>query len=203
MRNPPWVSRFPGCPFMKAAGCARFVLAIRNVSKKLACFDATPRSLCATSVEGGKKLTMLKRPLLGALLDFGLLAAVGLVAAAMIPAAASSRPTPAPEPGSRNLIAHGWCTSNMSVTRMPGLKILWTGGLGLNCKSSEPTTSIEIYDPITSEAKPAGHLTKARYDHSALRLSDGRVLIAGGEGPVRQPTREVEIYDPSKLKSYA
>jgi hypothetical protein len=142
---------------------------------------------------------MLKRPALLALLDFSFLAAAALVAAAMIPTAALSRPTPAPEPGSRNLIAHRRCVSGMSVTTLPGLKLLWTGGL---CNSSELTASVDIYDPITREAKPAGQLTKARYDHSALRLTDGRILIVGGEGPDRQPTRDVEIYDPSKLKSY-
>jgi hypothetical protein len=142
---------------------------------------------------------MLKRPALVALLDFSLLVAAGLVAATMVPAAASPLPTPAPAPGSRNLMAHGWCTSNMSVTTLPGLKLLWTGGM--NCKSG-PTASVDIYDPITTEVKPAGQLTKARYDHSALRLSDGRILIVGGEGPDRQATRDVEIYDPSKLDSY-
>ncbi len=88
----------------------------------------------------------------------------------------------------------------MSVTTLPGLKILWAGGT--SCKFEEPTASIDIYDSITSRAKPVGHLTKARYDHSALRLTDGRVLIVGGEGPDRQPTHEIEIYDPSKLKSH-
>src|SRR5258708_7632972 len=141
---------------------------------------------------------MLKRPVLVALLDFSLLVAAGLIAAAMIPAAALALPTPAPRPGSRDPIAHSPCSS-MSVTTLPGLKILWAGG---SCKFEEPTASIEIYDSITSLAKPAGHLTKPRYDHSALRLIDGRVLIVGGEGPDRQPTHEIEIYDPSKLKSH-
>ena len=142
---------------------------------------------------------MPNRPVLVALLDFGILVAAALVTAAMIPAAALSLPTPASQPSPHDLIAQGLCGPSTSVTTLPGFKSLWIGGL---CRFEELTSSIDIHDWISGQTKPAGFLTKARYDHSALRMTDGRVLIVGGEGPDRQPTREVEIYDPSKLKSH-
>ena len=122
------------------------------------------------------------------LLGFIVLLAASVVAASILPTAAL--PTPAP--------GQGRC--NMSTTTLPDLKILRAGGI--SCNFTDPTASVDIYDPTTLQSKPAGNLTMARYDHSALRLSDGRVLIVGGEGPDKQPTLEVEIYDPSTRTSH-
>lgn len=87
----------------------------------------------------------------------------------------------------------------MSTTLLPDLKILWSGGLS---RFQVPTASVDLYDPEAIRTTPAGSLTMARYDHSALRLTDGRVFIVGGEGPDHQPTLQAEIYDPETLKSY-
>jgi Galactose oxidase, central domain len=127
------------------------------------------------------------------------LLAVGLVGVAILPTAAQPTLPPTPEPGSRDFVIHGRC--NMSVTTLPDLELLWAGGI--SCNFTDPTASVVIYDPITHQSKAAGSLMMARYDHSALRLPDGRILIVGGEGPDKQPTTRIEIYDPSTLTSHA
>jgi hypothetical protein len=77
------------------------------------------------------------------------------------------------------------------------------------------TSSAEIYDPATGTFAPTGNLTRARSAHSSTLLPDGRVLIAGGFGPL--DTRpggcplpsscgqltSAEIYDPSSGTSAA
>jgi hypothetical protein len=87
----------------------------------------------------------------------------------------------------------------MSMTMLPDLNLLWAGGI--SCNFTEPTASVDVYDTISMQSNSAGNLTMARYNHSALRMSDGRVLIVGGDGPDKQPTTQVEIYDPSNRES--
>ena len=41
-----------------------------------------------------------------------------------------------------------------------------------------------------------GHLNIGRLEHAAVRLVDGRVLIAGGTGQDKKPVLTVELYDP-------
>lgn len=53
--------------------------------------------------------------------------------------------------------------------------------------------SAEIYDPRSSRFAPTGKMSTQRYAHSATRLADGRVLIAGGS----QHASATEIYDPA------
>lgn len=67
----------------------------------------------------------------------------------------------------------------------------------------------EIYNPATGTFAPTGNLIRARHTHSATLLPDGRVLIAGGFGPLESTSggcplpsscgklTSAEIYDPS------
>ncbi|HEY8736385.1 MAG TPA: kelch repeat-containing protein [Candidatus Dormibacteraeota bacterium] len=55
----------------------------------------------------------------------------------------------------------------------------------------------EVYDPATNRWSPTGPLgTGGRQGHTATRLLDGRVLVAGGEGGLGG-NPSVEIYHPS------
>jgi len=52
--------------------------------------------------------------------------------------------------------------------------------------------SAELYDPSTGTWAPTTPMGYARYQHSAVRLLDGRVLLAGAN-----LTGEAEVYDPA------
>jgi hypothetical protein len=62
----------------------------------------------------------------------------------------------------------------------------------------ETTTDLNsagLYDHTSRTFTPTGPMTVARVGHIAVRLSDGRVLVAGGSaGP---PLRSAELYDPA------
>jgi hypothetical protein len=81
------------------------------------------------------------------------------------------------------------------------------------CKRATATTSAALYDPRTGSFSPVGGLTTPRMFHTAARLADGRVVIAGGtrEALLRPvdaarfpfpieptfPEATVELYDPA------
>jgi hypothetical protein len=60
---------------------------------------------------------------------------------------------------------------------------------GGGCCSNEP--SAEVYDPISNSWSSAGTMSQGRGDHIAVKLLDGRVLIAGGTY-----LASAEIYNP-------
>jgi hypothetical protein len=58
------------------------------------------------------------------------------------------------------------------------------------------TAAVERYDPRTRAFRPAAPMRVARVSHTATRLPDGRVLVAGGLAP-DGPTATAEVYDPA------
>ena len=91
------------------------------------------------------------------------------------------------------------------ATPLPDGKVLITGGLGGQLDTANTFLSAaEIYDPATgtftwTTGGPAVGLITARYNHAAILLYTGKVLIAGGVGP-GSPSNIVlnsaELYDP-------
>lgn len=68
-----------------------------------------------------------------------------------------------------------------TATLLPNGKVLMVGGWGASTTTGSATlASAELYDPIAKTFAGTGALATARYSHSASRLPDGRVLIAGG-----------------------
>jgi Galactose oxidase, central domain/Kelch motif len=90
-----------------------------------------------------------------------------------------------------------------SATLLPSGKVLLAGGMadrsfegGLHGITSN---SIDIYDPQTGKAIPAGNLITGRQAHEAILLPNGKVLFIGGfDG--RHYLDSVEIFDPSTNK---
>jgi hypothetical protein len=86
--------------------------------------------------------------------------------------------------------------SHAAATLADG-RVLVIGGLvpdnGGPATIDDATT--EIYDPASGTFSPGPDLTVARYNHSAVTLNDGRVLVIGGqhlrsaESTIRGPTR--------------
>jgi hypothetical protein len=106
-------------------------------------------------------------------------------------------------------------TAHLYGTATPLLdgRVLFVGGWELRDGfDSQPydfsdrlvSASAELYDPKTGTFTRTGSLAQARFTHSATRLQDGRVLIAGGvkslstaEDPDSNATAKAEIYDPA------
>jgi hypothetical protein len=87
--------------------------------------------------------------------------------------------------------------SGHSATLLDDGKVLVAGGS--RSASGEPSlTSSDLYDPATGTWSATGTMTQGRVDHTAILLSDGRVLVAGGccigEGDV---LASAEVYDPA------
>jgi N-acetylneuraminic acid mutarotase len=76
-------------------------------------------------------------------------------------------------------------------------RVLVTGG-NTNVGNTYDTKSAEVYDPSTNAWSSTGSTTNGRTDHTATRLLDGKVLVAGGEN-ANICTNDVttELYDPS------
>jgi N-acetylneuraminic acid mutarotase len=62
--------------------------------------------------------------------------------------------------------------------------------------TSEPLASAEVYDPVINRWSPAGSMSTVRFTHAATRLTDGRVLLAGGQGRA-SILASAEIFDPA------
>ncbi len=78
-------------------------------------------------------------------------------------------------------------------------KVLVAGGGPASWTGGAPTflAAAELYDPETGSFKPTGSMSTARESHTATRLKDGRVLIAGGMDTVDHAIASAEIYDPA------
>jgi hypothetical protein len=92
-------------------------------------------------------------------------------------------------------------TGSMGVARgrhaaapLPDGRVLITGGLvpaGIGPATIDDRTA-EIFDPATGTFSPTGDMSVTRFNHSAIALSDGRVLVLGGNG-----RNTAEAFDPA------
>ena len=106
-----------------------------------------------------------------------------------------------PETGSFTL------TGNMNAARyyhtaslLNNGMVLVAGGAVPNGSEVTPLSSTELYNPATGTFSPTGALNNARLDARAILLSNGTVLIAGGQGMVNSalgPLSSAELYDPA------
>jgi hypothetical protein len=97
--------------------------------------------------------------------------------------------------------------SALTATVLGDGKVLVVG-VASNLDSQAGDPGAELYDPVTGTFSRASALLTYRGGHTAIRLNDGRVLIAGGEGrPVTNDEilygkylASAEIYDPATGK---
>ena len=106
----------------------------------------------------------------------------------------------------------GWAfTGNLNTSRyghtatlLASGKVLVAGGGG--CDQSSPNiricsaitlSSAELYDPNTGTWSYTGNLNVGRTRHTATLLSNGKVLVVGGEAGADQVTNTSELYDPA------
>lgn len=79
-------------------------------------------------------------------------------------------------------------------TLLPNGKVLAVGGgwLGYNAFVSN---AVELYDPVTDSWSIVASLATERYFHTATLLSNGKLLVTGGNN-FRGPVGSAELYDP-------
>ena len=96
-------------------------------------------------------------------------------------------------------------TGNMTTARLghtatllPDGKVLIAGGQSNIDYPLAVSHSAELYDPSTGAFAATGDMKKERLGHSATLLTDGRVLIAGGNGFIEANylISSAEIYNP-------
>jgi hypothetical protein len=80
-------------------------------------------------------------------------------------------------------------------TLLPNGTVLIAGGEG-NISGETSWSTVEIYTPSTQKFTPTGSMTAARAFHTATLLTDGTVLLVGGEGNSGYLS-SAEIYTPS------
>ena len=141
---------------------------------------------------------------------------------AIASSAAIPSPTPALSPTAApplSFVATGsmhTARSGATATLLNNGKVLIAGGGDLATWSHESAyASAELYDPATGKFAKTGSMIAARANATALALSDGRVLVGGGEGcsgpdhcanlangsnPVIKDLVSAEIYDPATGK---
>jgi MYXO-CTERM domain-containing protein len=82
-----------------------------------------------------------------------------------------------------------------TATLLANGTVLVTGGNTVSGSALAPVATAEIYDPATGIWSPTGAMTQPRQYHTATRLSNGGVLVAGGNGA--SITATAEIYSPA------
>jgi hypothetical protein len=91
--------------------------------------------------------------------------------------------------------------AGMTATLLRDGRVLVAGGQQLDHPDLAPFREAEIFDPTTGRWTATGSMATGRSSQFAIRLSDGRVLVAGGyadvAGCTNNSTWRAEIWDPS------
>ncbi len=105
-----------------------------------------------------------------------------------------------------NAQQQGWsATGSLGTARLFGHttnllangKVLVVGGINIANPCCRTTVSAELYDPETGQWSTTGSLSMPRGNHVAVRLANGKILVAGGNGdPFSTLLTSAEIYDP-------
>ena len=99
-----------------------------------------------------------------------------------------------PAAGVRTGPSMGTARASGTATLLTDGRVLLTGGYP--GEGAPPTSTAEIFDPVSGSFTSTGDLTVGRADHSASLLADGSVLLAGGFDASGRALASTEIYDP-------
>src|SRR5438046_2682192 len=131
---------------------------------------------------------MDKQPGTGSLRDDGLVTRRtvlgGMVTAAWIPALLTGASSAQADGGNGGNASAGMSPVGIpmprgfhTVTSLHDRQLLIAGGIG---PGNRPLSSVLLYDIEHETWTEATSMNMARYQHAAVRLADGRVLVAGG-----------------------
>jgi N-acetylneuraminic acid mutarotase len=87
-----------------------------------------------------------------------------------------------------------------TATSLPNGKVLVAGGFNVIGNRFNLLNSVELYDSATGTWSVTGNLNIPRSDHTATLLSNGKVLVAGGDVYGAWPAislNTAELYDPA------
>lgn len=116
----------------------------------------------------------------------------------------SPTPTATPTAGATPVGAFGKAFTNSvgrsgyTVTSLENAGVLIAGGIGSGFGSAGPLSIAQIWDPRTGQFTKTGSTIRARCQHTATLLHDGRVLIVGGADLMDgiDNLASAELYDP-------
>ncbi|MEP7341222.1 MAG: kelch repeat-containing protein [Acidobacteriota bacterium] len=84
-----------------------------------------------------------------------------------------------------------------TATTLANGKVLVAGGMISSSPCCTGTNTAEIYDPATGQWSATGSMSEVRSNHIAIRLPNGKVMVAGGNAVGnKEPSNTVEVYDP-------
>jgi hypothetical protein len=83
-----------------------------------------------------------------------------------------------------------------TATLLADGRVLIAGGSTAAWTTGGALDSAEIYDPSTGTFTVTGSMVDPRTFHAATLLTDGRVLLTGGNDGAREDVTTAELYDP-------
>ena len=83
-----------------------------------------------------------------------------------------------------------------SATLLSDGDVLVVGGVSNFSGGGDLLASAELYDPTSGTFSPTGSMSAPRVGNTATLLSDGSVLIAGGEDDNHNAMATAELYQP-------
>lgn len=124
-----------------------------------------------------------------------------LVAVLLSACTPSADPEPPPAPVGTQAVTQAMAVARAghTATPLPDGRVLIAGGCTTGgCGGTPAGRRSEIFDPSLGGFVAGPELVQARVGHTATRLADGRVLLAGGYPDERRaPLTEAELYDPA------
>jgi putative cell wall-binding protein len=84
----------------------------------------------------------------------------------------------------------------LTATTLANGTVLVAGGDDGSLGEGSTLNAVAIYDPAGNTWTAAESMHTARSDHAAVRLADGRVMVAGGTNVSFVPLSSVELFDP-------